>query len=337
MTSAAPLNFRQRACPLCASSAKTTLLTLGADAILRSNWSYRANAQALLGLGANDRFSIVECGACGFIYADQLPDTGFLHRVYDQLIDGELARRDNLSPPQLAAKMDSVAALLRLAGTRTEPLRVLDYGCGFGAALALLATAAPAVQAIGYETSLARLADLRARGLTATGDLGEMMGHGPFDIVILDNVLEHVPSPRETVASISQACASGALLFISVPETARQRVLAQQRAADTGGPVDMDINPWEHLNYFDVKHLDAVLAASGFEPMPTARLPEAVNIGVRPSESVTVRAKNGLASVSRLAAYVMHGDVLPTTTRRFYRLTGHGAAPLRSSATKEHA
>jgi 2-polyprenyl-3-methyl-5-hydroxy-6-metoxy-1,4-benzoquinol methylase len=337
MTSTTFFGIQRRACPICDSSAKTALLTLDADAIFRSNWSYRADAKALLALGANDRFPIVECGACRFIYADQLPDTEFLHRVYDQVIDSDLARRDNLSPAQVAAKMDSIATLLRLAGTPTEPLRVLDYGCGFGATLALLAAVGLGVQAVGYETSAGRLADLQARGLTATGDVGELMARGPFDIVILDNVLEHVPHPRETVAAIEQACAAGALLYVSVPETDRQRVLAQQRVADAGGAIDMDVNPWEHLNYFDVKHLDALLAESAFEPMPAARLPQAVDIGVRPSESATARMKNALASLPRLASYVMHGDTLPRATRRFYRLARDGAQAKRPALMKERA
>ena len=28
----------------------------------------------------------------------------------------------------------------------------------------------------------------------------------------------------------------------------------------------MDINPWEHLNYFDLRHLDELLAEFRFEP-----------------------------------------------------------------------
>jgi SAM-dependent methyltransferase len=337
MKAPAPHSPTTRACPLCASPAKTSLLTLDADAIFRSNWSYRPEGKALLALGADDRFPIVECGACGFIYAAQLPDADFLLRVYDHVIDGELARRNNLSPGEVASKMDSIAALLRLAGTRAEPLRVLDYGCGFGATLALLAAVGPAVKAIGYETSASRLADLRARGLAAGGDLGETLARGPFDIAILDNVLEHVPSPRETAASIAQACAPDALLFVSVPETDRRRVLAQQRVADAGGAVDMDINPWEHLNYFDVKHLDALLTAFAFEPLPAARLPQPVDIGMRPSQSAMARAMNGLASLPRLASYVLHCDALARTTRRFYRRVRAGTEPQPRESAQEHA
>jgi len=337
MNAQVPDSFTSRACPLCASSAKVRLLTLDADAIFRSNWSYRPEAKALLEVDADDRYSVVECSGCGFLYADALPDAPFLHRVYDQVIDGDAARSNNLSPAQIAPKMDNIAVLLRLAGTRAEPLRILDYGCGFGATLALLAAAGPAVQAIGYETSATRLADLRARGLAATGDTAQWMGRGPFDIVVLDNVLEHVLSPRETVASIARACAPDALLFVSVPETNRERVLAQQRVADAGGAIDMDINPWEHLNYFDTKHLDALLAAFAFGPLSAARLPQAVDIGVRPCESAAGRMKNALASLPRLAAYAMHGDTLPRTTRRFYRLARDAADSRRPALASEHA
>jgi SAM-dependent methyltransferase len=317
-------SFTVRHCPLCGSAAATPLLRLDCEAIFRSNWSYRADRKRLLSLGEQDLFPVNECGACRFIYAGLLPASAFLHAVYDSVIDTDAARRDNLSPLQVAAKMTSVATVLQLAPEHTGPLRVLDYGCGFGATLALLAAVTPAVKAVGYETSAGRIADLRARNLDASDDLERIASSGPFDAVILDNVLEHVPQPGQTIASIRAMCDPGALLFVSVPQVDRRRVLAQQVIADARGAVDMDINPWEHLNYFDVEHLDQVLAQSGFEPLATARLPGPVDIGLRASASFGERWKNGLASLSRLASYVLHGHVLPTTTRRFYRLTeGH--------------
>jgi len=321
----APASFSPRDCPLCGSPARTPLLRLDSDSIFRSNWSYRSDRKVQLGLGARDFFPVDECADCRFIYAGLLPGPAFLHMVYDSVIDTDAARRDNLSPRQLAAKMGGLATLLRLAPENSAPFRVLDFGCGFGASLALLAAVAPAVRAVGYETSAARIADLSTRNLEVSGDLEQIARSGPFDAIILDNVLEHVPNPGQTIASIRKLAAPGALLFVSVPQVDRQRVLSQQRAADAGGAVDMDINPWEHLNYFDMQHLDKLIARWGFEPIAAARLPDPVDIGLRASDSIGARSRNGLASFSRLVSYVLRGDVLPTTTRRFYRLPGDHA------------
>src|SRR5438105_8458568 len=254
--------FSKRHCPLCGSMASSPLLRLDCDTIFRSNWSYRADRKPLLALDQQDLFPVNECGVCRFIYAGLLPEPGFLHTVYDRVIDADAARRDNLSPAQMAAKMASLATMLRLTPGHPAPLCVLDYGCGFGATLALLATLAASVQAVGYESSASRTADLRARKLNASDDLEQIASGGPFDAIILDNVLEHVPNPRQTIESISKLSGPDALLFISVPQVDRRRVLAQQAFMDARGAVDMDINPWWHLNYLEVGHLNELLLKS---------------------------------------------------------------------------
>jgi SAM-dependent methyltransferase len=314
MTPSAAATFATRDCPHCGSASKRTLLRLDAESIFRSNWSYRPEAQQHLALDGGQTFPIEECGACGFVYAGLLPGPAFLQAVYDLVIDPELARRSNLSPASLGWKMGYLSTLLRLLPDQ-PCLDVLDYGCGFGPALQLL-NAAPAVRALGYETSEARLVDLRQRGLAASGDPAEIAARAPFAAIILDNVLEHVPRPRETMAFIRSVSKPGGLLFVSVPEIGRDSIAAQQQAA-----VRMDINPWEHLNYFDLPHLDQLLAESGFKPCARAALPGPVDIGLRPSASGANRFMNGLASLRRLVSYVAHGDALASVTGRFYERT----------------
>lgn len=295
-------------------------MELASDTLFRSNWSYRPEARQQLTVSAEERFPIDECTACGFVYAGLLPDAEFLRTVYDCVIDADAARRANLSAAGFAGKMDYLRTLLRLCADRS-PLRVLDFGCGFGPTLQLV-SAIPSVEAIGYETSAARLRDLQARGLHATGDRADLLARAPFAAIVLDNVLEHVPEPKETLEFIRAVSETGTVLFISVPDTDRASIIEQQQALATKRAVAMEVNPWEHLNYFDLPNLDRLLAPFGFEPCPQASLPAPVEIGLRPSASRTDRLKNGLASVHRLVSYVAQGDVAPSVTRRFYMLRG---------------
>lgn len=310
--------FSHRDCPHCGAGARRTLLRIDCDAIFRSNVFYRADALSALSLGGRVDFPIDQCMKCGFIYAGLLPDVAFLAEVYDRVIDSSLARASNLSISNIALKMPALATLLNLLGRAEGAKRVLDFGCGFGPGLELL-RACPLVRALGYETSKMRLADLHERGLNATDDLNVVLRAAPFDAVILDNVLEHVPSPRETLRFISRAAAPGAFLFVSVPDCRWKKIVAQQQVTMGSDPIPMDINPWEHLNYFDVKHLDWLLAEQGFGPLTSADIANPVDIGVRPARSRFGRFKNSLASLPRLARYVVRGDVLPSVTGRFYR------------------
>lgn len=322
---AIPSCFTTRACPHCGSSDHGTLLRLDREALVRSNWSYRAEAAQGLPIEPGQTFPIEECRSCGFVFAGLLPDAAFLHAVYDRVIDAEAALLDNLSPASLAWKMGHLRTVLALLADDPCPT-VLDYGCGFGPALQVL-NAVPSVRAWGYETSEIRLENLRRRGLAATGQLDEIHSQGPFGAVLLDNVLEHVPNPRDTLSFVRSVAKPGALLFVSVPAIDRDRIVAHRRAAETKRAVPMDINPWEHLNYFDLAHLDELLAEFDFLPCKRAALPEPVDIGLRPLTSGAGRFKNGLASALRLLSYVARGDVVPSVTSRFYRLRAHGFPP----------
>ncbi len=311
-------SFSPRMCPHCRSDSRRTLLLMDRDTIFRSNWSYRADAVALLSVDGSARFPIDQCIDCGFVYAGQMPDPAFLATVYDRVIEAAAARASNLSVANMAAKMTALAPLLSLLGDASATQRVLDFGCGFGPMLQLLC-AVPSVRALGYETSGARLDDLLARKLPATGSMEVVVREGPFNAVILDNVLEHVPSPRETLALIGATTTTDTVIYVSVPQATAEKIAASQRAVDNADTVAMDINPWEHLNYFDLPHLDSLFAEIGFRACTSAQLASPVDIGIRPQAELPGRLKNSVASLPRLARYVMRGDVMASVIGRYYR------------------
>jgi hypothetical protein len=108
--------------------------------------------------------------------------------------------------------------------------------------------------------------------------------------------------------------------YISVPDAGIKHILNQKENIANNLKLAMDVNPWEHLNYFDVTHLDKLLGAHGFVPIPSYKLNEGeISIGLRPEENFTKRLKNGIASAIRLSKYILKGDIKGTPTRRFYR------------------
>jgi SAM-dependent methyltransferase len=312
-------DFAPRSCPHCGSARKAPLLEVPAEDIINSNWSYRPGAANAMKRSAEHRFPIVQCKACDFIYAGLLPGAVFTDRLYDVVIDSAAARATNLSRGSLAQKMGDLSALFRVVPPGTEPIRLLDYGCGFGPALEILRNL-PGVNALGYETSAVRLRDLAKRGLSATGDISRVSKEGPFNVVLLDNVLEHLPNPRQTLRFVREVCAPAAVLYVSVPSISGKMISAQHEAIRCGALLQMDINPWEHLNYFDLKHLDSLLRDFGLMPFSQSSFADQVNIGLRASRSLRARFKNAAASTLRLWRYVWAGTELQSVTRRFYRL-----------------
>lgn len=308
----------KRVCPMCGSARSRAVIHLSAQEIVKANWSYRQDKLADMGIDPKSRFSIHECSGCAFVYAGDLPSQDFLAFVYDELIDVEAARHESYSRHNLATRMEYLATLMRLV---RDGDKVLDFGCGFGPTLALLKNA-QGIETVGFETSPARAAKLEEWHPLIVRDADALQAHGPFNAVILDNVLEHVPDPRQTMHLISDVCTEDAILYVSVPDISAEYLKSQIYLNQNSKFLGMDINPWEHLNYFDLAHLDALMNQSGFVALRQAALPGEVRIGLRPEIQTGTRVRNTAASMLRSARYAWTGDALPSVNRRFYQFNG---------------
>ncbi|KXJ04244.1 Ubiquinone biosynthesis O-methyltransferase, partial [Exaiptasia diaphana] len=121
--------------------------------------------------------------------------------------------------------------LCRQALATTEPFRslppeemaVLDVGCGYGHTAIELARTCRKV--VGIEPSLP-LAEFGARLAADSGmdhveiqhrSVEELEEEEAFDLVILDNVLEHLPNADDSLERISRSLRPGGLIYIVVP------------------------------------------------------------------------------------------------------------------------
>jgi SAM-dependent methyltransferase len=304
-----------RACPLCGCGDRRVLLTLEAAQFCSVNWTYSADFRALLSLPAGALFPIDRCMGCGFVYARLLPDEGFLATVYDRVIaQGEcVSGSENIA--SYGRRLRYVAQLLDLAPA-SAPLSALDFGSGLGVTLRILR--ACQVRAWGLDPSNSRRAYPGGPEDQVVGDLSALEGAGPFDLLVCDNVLEHLADPRETIRRIVPLLAPEAVAYVSVPGYEDRMIDAQIEAVRRSRPVDMTLNPWEHLNYFSLHHLDALMREAGFRRIPAANRAH-VDVGLRPEPRFQARLKNAAASALRLARYAFTGDVGGTAESAFYR------------------
>jgi SAM-dependent methyltransferase len=213
---------------------------------------------------------IIACEACGFKHALPLPRAEDMERAY---------REDYYASekPTFLARAGEDQAWARLAQTdRLEIFesllppdrrRLLDIGCGPGFFLE------PAMRrgwlAHGIEPS--RQAAAHARGLGAEITEGFFNADsaptlGTFDVIHLNNVLEHIPDPAHLIALAHGLVESGGVICINVPNDFSPLQIAGMTAA---GTADWWVAPPHHLNYFDFDSLGALLDRQGF--VPTAR------------------------------------------------------------------
>lgn len=113
-----------------------------------------------------------------------------------------------------------VARSLRYLGQRAG-LRVLDVGAGHAWTADWLHALAPGktAQFDFVEPDLARCADIQKRvdwcGIRRVEKLAAATG--PYDLVFLNHVLEHVADPLDPLAQVERRLAPGAVAYIEVP------------------------------------------------------------------------------------------------------------------------
>lgn len=254
-----PIN---RSCPVTGKAATRVLAHISAATIAANNPTYRASFTEILGISPADEFPIVE-GPDGFVFSGWLPPSDFLRRIYEDVIDH--SRTITHTVAYRAALLDFAAALLVAAQRRPPPAtgrRLLDYGCGYGALLRILAGGE--VRATGYEPSAARQSEASRAGFEIFNNLDQVEVAGPYDLLICTEVLEHVADPRAVLQFMRKNATPGALLGITVPCCERRYVEACLDGLAAGKQLSPVFNPWEHLNYFSAQSLRRLLAEEGF-------------------------------------------------------------------------
>jgi SAM-dependent methyltransferase len=160
--------------------------------------------------------------------------------------------------------------LLDIARHRPPPGRLLDVGCGPG--LLLEEAAALGWDAFGVEPSAWAVAEGRRRGLEVrqgTSDSAEL-APGSFDVIVANDVIEHVPDPVAFCRRLHELLTPGGSLYLCTP--------------DVGSVVARTLRRWwwsvlpGHLFYFSPQTLQRVLEMSGFRTVECSRHPKTFSL-----------------------------------------------------------
>ena len=222
-------------------------------------------------------FQVVEDATFGFRRLDPIPPDAELGEFYESRYY-DLVRKGNRAPElrRLMQGGDSASQELRWLkeGLYTDILdilenlspgrRLLEVGCGTGDFLSFAAE--HGFSGVGTEPAHEAAQRGASRGLTVyTLTLDEFANQSPpggFDVVVLLNVLEHVPNAVRTLQQCGQMLADGGILCVRVPNdfSEIQSAARQKLARD----------PWwiavpDHINYFNFASLRTVLHRVGFE------------------------------------------------------------------------
>jgi SAM-dependent methyltransferase len=163
-----------------------------------------------------DEFHYVRCRRCGLVYVTprlrnhpQQQD-----RSYQLAMEAYLEAVVELD--RNSRRMKSLTRAARSYFPYKRNGILLDVGCGFGAFL-------EAAKSIGWKACGVEVASLPASIAARCHDVfHDYLSDAPyepnsFDVVRLNNVIEHAPSPRALVRDIGRVLRPGGLLYISTP------------------------------------------------------------------------------------------------------------------------
>ena len=202
----------------------------------------------------------VRCLACRLVYIDPVPPEAMTPESYGPGYYEPWQGREERPRLRLWRRR------LRLIEARARRGTLLDVGCGDGLFLSVARDAGWRVEGIEFSPEGARRSSGRLGRPVAVGDLAsERVLKGPFDVITLWHVLEHLVEPGTMLDAARARLRPGGLLVVAVPNLDNLPMRAAYRLA-RGRPLPLyEVGAREpHISHFDPRTLSAFLASRGF-------------------------------------------------------------------------
>lgn len=236
------MNIKTRKCPVCGNKEVDIL--------------YRQKFAAMEGISFLNKYDVVCCQQCGFLYADGIPSQVEFNEYYTNASKYEKPRVvDHVHNQEKYDKtfLFSEQALERI-GEKQENKSIVDVGCSTGDYLLYL-------KAKGYENlcgidpSEQCVEYMKEQGINATcNTLDQISGEDKYDIVRFSEVMEHIVDLNNSVEKLKLLMKPSGVLYVSMPYVE--------------GFVKTDNAPYqefsvEHINYFTLNSLKNLMTRHG--------------------------------------------------------------------------
>lgn len=203
---------------------------------------------------------VYRCLICGHLWHHTQPDQKSLFEMYENGKPLNPKREVPAPSRRMQKQMQALFQLLRLKGIREPSL--LDYGSGGGR------WSKAAVMA-GFHVTAYEPISRRSETESGSTNLAviqnlENLGEIHFDVIMLEQVLEHVQKPVELLRSLRDYCHSSSVLRVSVPNLHIARIRGKDWAGFPFNGKSIHImSPFEHLHGFTPRSLSIALKTAG--------------------------------------------------------------------------
>jgi len=218
---------------------------------------------------------VVRCSDCGLVMLNPQPNDEALATIYgEQYFIG--SDQDELRDQGNALKRGT--AKLQLAEISTymdasQPLRMLEVGCGLGNFLFEAQQMGFEVQGIDVSPSaVASANETLGTACVRSGHLDQAgFDEASFDIIVLADVIEHVRDPKAFLKHVRTLIKPGGALFVAVPSL-------DSLSARLMGRHWMEYKR-EHLFYFNRQTIQRLITDCGFENLTVTPGKKVLSLG----------------------------------------------------------
>jgi SAM-dependent methyltransferase len=287
--------------------------------------------------GFPGQFPLFECGACGHAF---LGNASFSDEQIGRLYSDYYPRRSmkvedyrpHVERHGLAAWLDGA----RASAFRWVPrdVRVLDIGSGFGQALGY--HTARGCEVWGVESDENALHVAERHGFNVRIGIFDPADYpaGHFDVVILDQVIEHMRDPVATMAGIRTVLKPGGVAILSTPN-------AGGWGARVFGRRSINWHAPYHLHFFSRRSMRIAAERAGLESRPLGTITQSewlhyqwIHLATRPEPgrpSPFWSGKGGYTASQRIAmkaGSLLHRVRINHLITRAFDLVGVGDSQL---------
>ncbi|MFH1511392.1 MAG: class I SAM-dependent methyltransferase [Candidatus Woesearchaeota archaeon] len=198
-----------------------------------------------------DKKKVLKCMFCGLVFVNKIPSKKQLSLSYNlNLISPFHYYKDNEAEDYDSFKK-RVKTLKKYVGCGS----LLDVGCATGTFMAAARDVGFTV--FGIDINRQSIGYARRKKLNAfCGEL-EKFPRSKFDVVVMNDFIEHTPSPNKTMALVQSLVRKGGMLYIVTPNISS--VMARVFRSRW-----LHLKPDEHLYYFDPATIGSLLRRCGF-------------------------------------------------------------------------
>ncbi|MFN3485188.1 MAG: class I SAM-dependent methyltransferase, partial [Planctomycetota bacterium] len=163
---------------------------------------------------------VVRCGECQVLFRNPRPSIGEVLARRDARFAGSLTRNHAAAIREAAhAAVEAMRGYHRMTAGKDAPLnvfgkRVLDVGCGLGFRLREFEKYGWTVT--GLESSPNAIAYTQAVALHVVRVDLDALPPGPFDLVLMEGVLEEVPEPEKLAGRLKGVLAPRGVVYVGV-------------------------------------------------------------------------------------------------------------------------